>query len=130
MGKVVNEMQYDARSWNGKEACMAMIRSIPALPVRHISEAVTFYRDCLGFEAGYSDDGFAIMTRDAVELHLWASADESWRGRGEALVLRPVISGAESFLAGTASCRIEVERIDQLFEEYGAAASSTAPTRS
>jgi hypothetical protein len=26
--------------------------------------------------------------------------------------------GAESFLAGTASCRIEVQGIDELFEEY------------
>ena len=30
---------------------------------------------------------------------------------------RPICSGAESFLAGTASCRIEVSDIDALFDE-------------
>ena len=30
---------------------------------------------------------------------------------------RPICSGAESFLAGTASCRIEVADVDALFNE-------------
>ena len=34
---------------------------------------------------------------------------------------RPVDSGAESFLAGTASCRIETEDIDGLYAELTAA---------
>ena len=34
---------------------------------------------------------------------------------------RPIRSGAESFLSGTASCRIEVEDVDALYEELAAA---------
>lgn len=33
------------------------------------------------------------------------------RGRGGS---RPVVSGAESFIAGTASCRMEVQDVDDL----------------
>jgi hypothetical protein len=51
---------------------------------------------------------------------LWAAADQSWSGR-EDLRERPVDSGAESFLAGTASCRIESEDLDDLYEELAAA---------
>ena len=53
-----------------------------------------------------------------MEIHLWASSDQAWKARGVSLSVCPIISGAESFLAGTASCRIEVQGIDQLFEEY------------
>ena len=41
--------------------------------------------------------------------------------RASDLLERPVSTGAESFLAGTASCRIEVEGIDELYEELRAA---------
>ena len=44
--------------------------------------------------------------------------DRSWKNEGLALVADPICSGAESFLAGTASCRIEVQGIDELYEEY------------
>ncbi|NIQ58129.1 MAG: bleomycin resistance family protein, partial [Gammaproteobacteria bacterium] len=70
-----------------------------------------------GFAVGHHDDGFAIVTRDDVELHLWAACDETWKTRGS-IASRPVVSGAESFLAGTASCRIEVGGIDELYTEY------------
>ena len=53
------------------------------------------------------------MARDEVEIHLWQASDETWRGRsGE-----PVVSGAESFIAGTASCRVHVAGIDTLYAE-------------
>ena len=35
----------------------------------------------------------------------------------EDLRQRPIISGAESFLAGTASCRIETQDVDGLYAE-------------
>lgn len=95
-----------------------MKKTIPALPVQSIDESVKFYTEKLGFAAAYHDDGFAKLTRDEIELHLWASSDESWKNQGSDLVTRPICSGAESFLAGTASCRIEVEGIDELYEEY------------
>ncbi|WP_255897525.1 bleomycin resistance protein, partial [Rufibacter sediminis] len=93
-------------------------KSIPALPVRNIGESIKFYSEKLGFEARHYEDEFAILVRDEVELHLWKSGDESWRSKGAALSILPVCSGAESFLAGTASCRIEVQGINELFREY------------
>ncbi len=97
---------------------MKMKKSIPALPVQNIHKAIEFYKTRLGFAVPYNDDGFAKLIRDDVEIHLWASSDETWKNRSASLSVRPIVSGAESFLAGTASCRIEVDDIDQLFKEY------------
>ena len=92
---------------------MTLGRTIPALPVRDAAAAVAFYRDRLGFEVLHHDGGFAVLRRDDAVVHLWESSDEDWRQRDS--LERPVRSGAESFLAGTASCRIEVTDIDALF---------------
>jgi len=88
-----------------------MLHAIPALPVNDMGRGVEFYRDKLGFTLRHGEDGFAIFQRDAVELHLWAATDESWRTRS---VASPVVSGAESFIAGTASCRVGVEGVEEL----------------
>ena len=53
-------------------------------------------------------------------MHLWAASDRSWAERDE-LAQSPVCSGAESFLAGTASCRIEVDDVDALYAEMATA---------
>jgi catechol 2,3-dioxygenase-like lactoylglutathione lyase family enzyme len=90
-------------------------QTIPALPVRNAPAAVAFYRDRLGFEVLHHDGGFAVLGRDDAVLHLWEASDEGWRERESTDT--PVISGAESFIAGTASCRIRVEGVDTLFEE-------------
>ncbi len=97
-----------------------MIKTIPALPVLNITETIEFYTTKLGFSCRHHDVDFAIFVRDEVELHVWKSADESWRSKGSQLVAEPICSGAESFLAGTASCRIQVHAIDELYEEYKA----------
>jgi catechol 2,3-dioxygenase-like lactoylglutathione lyase family enzyme len=94
----------------------ALGQTIPALPVRDAARAVDFYRDRLGFEALHHDGGFAVLRRDDAVLHLWEASDESWRER-ESLE-QPVTSGAESFIAGTASCRIVADDVDELYEEY------------
>jgi catechol 2,3-dioxygenase-like lactoylglutathione lyase family enzyme len=90
-------------------------QTIPALPVRNAAAAVAFYHDRLGFDVVHHDGGFAVLARGDAVLHLWEAGDESWRGadRGE----QPVRSGAESFIAGTASCRIVVSDVDELFAE-------------
>ena len=93
---------------------MRMLRSIPALPVKDIGRSVEFYRDKLGFTLVHQEAGFAIFRRDAAEIHLWAAFDEAWRMRDRS---SPVGSGAESFIAGTASCRVEVEGVDELYRE-------------
>jgi catechol 2,3-dioxygenase-like lactoylglutathione lyase family enzyme len=87
--------------------------TIPALPARDVGEAADFYRDRLGFEVAHAEDGFAILRRDDAEVHLWGATDESWRERVDAST--PVNSGAESFIAGTASCRVRVEGVDELY---------------
>ncbi len=91
-------------------------RTIPALPVRDVHAAVAHYRERFGFAAPHETDDFAVLTRDDAVLHLWGATDEGWRDR-EDLAGRPVCSGAESFLAGTSSCRIEVEDVDALYAE-------------
>jgi catechol 2,3-dioxygenase-like lactoylglutathione lyase family enzyme len=91
-------------------------QTIPALPVRDATRAVAFYRDRLGFDVLHQDGGFAVLGRDDAVVHLWQAGDESWRERGS--LDRPVQSGAESFLAGTASCRIVADDVDALYDEY------------
>ena len=92
---------------------MEMLQAYPNLPVRDISRSVEFFRDKVGFPARHQEDGFAILSRDAVEVHLWLANDESWRTRKAG---KPNVSGAESFLAGTASCRIRVEGVEELYQ--------------
>lgn len=84
----------------------------PAFAVQDIGRAITFYADNLDFGLAARGPDFALLYRDSVSLHLWLSNDSSWQER---TVRDPIISGAESFLAGTASCRIEVTDIDTLF---------------
>ena len=57
-----------------------------------------------------------MLVRDEAAIHLWGATDEEWRTRAD-LASRPISSGAESFLGGTASCRIEVADLDGLFAE-------------
>ncbi|WP_134740524.1 VOC family protein [Nocardioides sp. 503] len=93
----------------------------PALPVRDIEAAVQHYADRFGFACPHRDDGFAILTRDETFLHLWAAGDDGWRLRPEQdLRDSPVSTGAETFIAGTASCRIHVTDVDALHAELAA----------
>ena len=79
-----------------------------------------YYRERFGFEARHVASDFAVLVRDDAVLHLWGATDDGWRS-SEDLAARPICSGAESFLAGTASCRIEVTDVDGLFAELQAA---------
>lgn len=99
---------------------MRMLRAVPALPVKDLKRSIDFYCNKVGLTLGYTNGGFAVLRYEGERLiHLWEAGDESWRTRhhdgGEHA--NPVISGAESFIAGTASCRIEVEGIDELYEK-------------
>ncbi len=101
-------------------ADVGMHRTIPALPVRRMDVAVAFYGEKLGFEPLWQDEGFSVLRRDEAVLHLWEAGDEEWRRR-EDLAEKPICSGAESFIAGTASTRIEVGDVDALYVELAAA---------
>jgi hypothetical protein len=109
-----------SRPWDDLRTMAGLGRTVPALPVRDIGTAVVHYQDRLGFTPVHVDDCFAVLDRDDARVHLWQAADRSWSGRAD-LRERPVDSGAESFLAGTASCRIETEDIDGLYAELTAA---------
>ena len=95
-------------------------QTIPALPVRDVAAAVRHYRERFGFDVLHETDGFAVIERDDAVLHLWGASDEDWRAR-EDLAARPVCSGAESFIAGTASCRIATRDVDALYAELSGA---------
>jgi hypothetical protein len=91
-------------------------RTIPALPVRDVGASVAHYTQLFGFEVRHHDGDFAVIARDDAILHLWGATDDDWRTRPD-LPDRPICSGAESFIAGTASCRIEVTDVDALYAE-------------
>src|SRR5689334_18042011 len=101
---------------------MALTRTIPALPVADLVAARDFYTGPLGFEVVHDDEGVVVLRRDDSVVNLWPADHVDWRTRDD-LAATPVRSGAESFLAGTASCRIEVDTsaaLDALHEELAA----------
>lgn len=97
---------------------MKMQKTIPALPVRDIKMSCSYYTNKLGFIIRHQEETFAIAVRDDIEIHLWQACDNGWKWRSVFLALKPIWSGAESFIAGTASCRIQVQGVNELFEEY------------
>jgi catechol 2,3-dioxygenase-like lactoylglutathione lyase family enzyme len=95
-------------------------QTIPALPVADVPAAVSHYRERFGFTPLHETEDFAVVKRDDAELHLWGATDGGWRAR-DGFVETPIRSGGESFLAGTASCRIAVADVDALFAELESA---------
>jgi catechol 2,3-dioxygenase-like lactoylglutathione lyase family enzyme len=80
-----------------------LLAAVPALPVSDERRAVTFFEASLGFtELRQGGVGLGILRRDAVEIHLWVPDGRS--------------QGAERYLAGSASCRIEVAGVDELYD--------------
>lgn len=92
--------------------------AIPVLPVSDCRRLAAFYADKVGFTIAHAADDYAVLERDRIELHLWAATDESWKQRPPG---KPIDSGAESFLAGTASCRVLVDDIAKLYEAMNSA---------
>ena len=104
---------------------MRLGTTVPALPCRDVSASVDHYVARFGFTVAHQDTAFAVLTRDDARLHLWESGDDGWRLRPvEDLRESPVRTGAETFIAGTASCRIELDSVaavDELYAELAAA---------
>ncbi len=84
---------------------MKMLAATPAFPVHDVPSTVAFYRGRLGFDVRHVEGGFGIVRRDEIELHLWEANS-------------PDTPGAEPHLAGSASCRIQVEGLRALYDEY------------
>lgn len=93
-------------------------QTIPALPVRHLPAAVQQYEEQFGFSVRHHDGHLAVLVRDDAVLHLWEASDDSWEDRDD--LTAPIRSGAESFLAGTATCRVAVDDPEGLFAEFAA----------
>jgi catechol 2,3-dioxygenase-like lactoylglutathione lyase family enzyme len=93
---------------------VTFVATTPAMPSRDVARSIAFYRDVLGFDVLHRAGEFAVLGRDDVRLSLWGAGDDSWQTRAD--WTRPVCSGAESFIAGTASFRIEVQGgVDELY---------------
>jgi catechol 2,3-dioxygenase-like lactoylglutathione lyase family enzyme len=90
---------------------VSFLRTTPALPSSDVARSIEFYRDVLGFDVVHSEDGFAVLRRDEAMINLWGATDDSWEARSE--WSKPVCSGAETFIAGTASCRVEITGVDE-----------------
>ena len=88
------------------------------MPVSDMPKAVTFYCDNLQFKVIVQQTGFALLERDHITIQLWLSGDQTWQQRTDGIA---IVSGAESFLAGTASCRIAVQGVDELYADCRAA---------
>lgn len=98
---------------------MSLSTAIPALPVRDVGAAVQCYVTRFGFEVVHHDTRFAVLIRDEARLHLWQADDEEWRSRpDDDLRESPVRSGGETYLAGTASCRIALDRVESVDALY------------
>jgi hypothetical protein len=82
----------------------SFVQAIPALAVSNVARAVAFFAEVLGFDSVLIQDDYGIARRDAVEVHFWAATG-------------PEGSGAEPRLAGTTSCRLQVDGIAALYEQ-------------
>ncbi|WP_042401414.1 bleomycin resistance family protein [Geomicrobium sp. JCM 19037] len=80
---------------------MKMIHAIPKLPVHNITSSITFYEYQLGFTLIYSDEEYAILTYDKVELHIfkWFTTDS-----------------VSQLIAQ--SCRIRVKDVAKFYDDY------------
>jgi catechol 2,3-dioxygenase-like lactoylglutathione lyase family enzyme len=84
---------------------MTLRSAIPAIPVSDITRAIAFYHRKLGFDLRHIDDDYAIVKRDAVEIHLWIVAQTADQGDAPSHVR-------------SATCKIHVSDLPGLYEEY------------
>lgn len=78
-----------------------LLAAVPAWPVSDQARAAAFLERTLGLQQLFDGDvALGILRRDAVELHLWVPDGSA--------------PGAEPYLAGSASCRVQVTEVDAL----------------
>ncbi|MGX9963226.1 bleomycin resistance protein [Roseomonas sp. F4] len=54
-----------------------LAQCIPVLASLNLAETLAFYRDRLGFAGEAYGPDYAIVKRDAMELHFWLSDDQT-----------------------------------------------------
>jgi hypothetical protein len=84
-------------------------RAIPVLPSLDVARTVAFYEGVLDFVRRHLDADYAIVVRDAVEIHFWRCTDPR--------------------LAEASGCRIGVTAIAPLYEAMRGKGSSTRTRR-
>ena len=72
--------------------------AVPKQAALNIRKAVEFYEQNLGFSKRFEMDDYAAVGRGSVEIHLWQCDDK--------------------YIAENTACRINVEGIDVLYQEY------------
>lgn len=73
----------------------------PVLPSANIKRDISWYQEKVGFKVRYQDDGYAVLQREGLSLHLQWHADTD-----------------EDPLLGGSVVKIFVADIDPLFEEF------------
>ena len=76
-------------------------RAVPVLASIDLEATQQFYEERLGFAPVNRYPGYAIVVRDGVQIHFWLTTDPE--------------------LPKVTSCRIDVEGVDALYEEFQAA---------
>ncbi len=72
-------------------------QAFPVLASLDIPQSVAFYEEKMGFSAGFLDEGYGIVQRDAIAIHFWKCNDH--------------------IFPENTSCYINVLHIDELFAE-------------
>src|SRR5262245_18282774 len=91
---------------------MARLNKVcPELPAADVGAAASWYRDKLGFsiERLYPEAGFAIVSRDDIEIHFWtckerriAEHTSAYFNVGDVDALHATLSEANEMAAGSA----------------------------
>jgi uncharacterized glyoxalase superfamily protein PhnB len=80
---------------------MNIKKAIPLFPQSDVKNAAEFYNKKLGFEISFIyDEGYSGVVRENFELHFWHCEDKK--------------------IAENTSCRVEVEDVESLYEEFTA----------
>ncbi len=77
-----------------------MEKAVPVLASLDILKTSEYWSDRLGFATVHKEAGYAIMQRDAVQIHFWKCDDKA--------------------IPALTSCRVGVQEIENLYEELKA----------
>jgi len=72
--------------------------AVPILASLNAEETIKFYTDKLGFTLNNNWDGYVILSRDEITLHLWPCKD--------------------SEIPKATGCYINVNEVEKLYDEY------------
>lgn len=86
---------------NESTAASSLERAVPVLASLDLDATQAFYKERLGFEPLSRYPNYAIVGRDAIQIHFWLTDDRRF--------------------AENTSCRVDVVGIDALYEEMLAA---------